>query len=380
MTLANPPVPDLLYSELEDELRETVRDVLKSKVEWADVLARTESAETVDTELWTTLASDVGLAGLAVAEEHGGAGASWREVAVVLEELGRAVAPVPFLGAAVMTPSLLSALHLHDELAASASGETVVVVAVPADRLPWSDAEFSDVTADADGRLTGTVRSVFDAGNADTLLVPAANTLYAVEREAAQITPVVSLDMTRRLSDISFAGAAARRLDAHEVGAAVRSALTVSSALLASEQLGLAEQCLAMTVDYLKDRRQFGRVLGSYQSIKHRLADLWVDITQARAVARYAAACAATGSPDLPMASSLAHVVCSITAVRVAEECIQLHGGIGFTWEHPAHLYLKRAKAAQLLFGTPSAHRRRIGELAGLNTAPAQALAGGASS
>ena len=379
MTLANPLVPNLLYSELESELRETVRDVLKSKSEWADVLARTETSETVDTELWRTLAGDVGLAGLAVAEEHGGAGASWREVAVVLEELGRAVAPVPFVGAAVMTPALLSALHLHDELADAASGDSVVVVAIPADRSPWSDAEFGGVTADADGRLTGTVRSVIDAGIADTLFVPVDHSLYAVEREGAQITAVVSLDMTRQLSDISFASAEARRLDAHEVGAAVRTALTVSSALLASEQLGLAEQCLAMTVDYLKDRRQFGRVLGSYQSIKHRLADLWVDITQARAVARYAAACAATASPDLPMASSLAHVVCSTTAVRVAEECIQLHGGIGFTWEHPAHLYLKRAKTAQLLFGTPSAHRHRIGELAGLNTPSAQA-SGGASS
>ncbi|WP_395308009.1 acyl-CoA dehydrogenase family protein [Mycobacterium sp. AMU20-3851] len=376
MTLANPPVPDLLYAELEDELRETVRDVLKSKAEWADVLARTESTATVDTELWTTLAADVGLAGLVVAEEHGGAGASWREVAVVLEELGRAVAPVPFLGAAVTTPALLTALHLHDELAAAASGETVLAVAVPADRLPWSDAELTDFTADSDGRLTGTVRSVCDVGNADSLLIPVGNTLYAVDRSAAQIEPVVSLDMTRQLSDISLDGAVARRLGAHEVGAAVRSALTVSSALLASEQLGLAEQCLEMTVDYLKDRRQFGRVLGSYQSIKHRLADLWVDITQARAVARYAAACAALGSPDLPMASSLAHVVCSATAVRAAEECIQLHGGIGFTWEHPAHLYLKRAKSTQLLFGSTAAHRRRIGELAALDAASVQALAG----
>ncbi|OBF37498.1 acyl-CoA dehydrogenase [Mycolicibacterium peregrinum] len=372
-------MPDLLYSELENELRETVRDVLKSKAEWADVLARTESEATVDTDLWRTLAGDVGLAGLAVAEEHGGAGASWREVAVVLEELGRSVAPIPFLGAAVTTPALLAALHLHDELAAAVSGETVAVVAVPVDRLPWSEAEFSDVAVDADGRLTGTVRSVCDAALADILLVPVGNALYVVDRDAVEIVPVVSLDMTRQLSDISFTAATARRLAAHEVGAAVRSALTLSCALLASEQLGLAEQCLAMTVDYLKDRRQFGRVLGSYQSIKHRLADLWVEITQARAVARYAAASAATGSPDLPMASSLAHVVCSVTAVRAAEECVQLHGGIGFTWEHPAHLYLKRAKAAQLMFGAPAAHRHRIGALAGLTASPAQAMAGAAS-
>lgn len=370
MTLANPPVPDLLYSELEEQLRDTLRDVLKSKAEWAAVLTRTESSDTVDAELWATLATEVGLAGLAVPEEHGGSGASLREVAVVLEELGRAVAPVPFLDAAVTTPALLSVLHLHDLLARSASGESVATLIVPADRTPWDESEFTTATVTEDGRLTGTVRSVSGALTADTLLVPIDSGLYAVGRDDATVTPVVSLDMTRQLSDVSFTDTPAHRLDAHEVGGAVRTALSVSCALLASEQLGLAEQCLAMTVDYLKDRRQFGRVLGSYQSLKHRLADLWVDITQSRAVARYAAACAATGSPDLPLASSLAHVVCSTTAVRAAEECIQLHGGIGFTWEHPAHLYLKRAKTTQMLFGTPSAHRHRIGELAGLNVAP----------
>lgn len=379
MTLANPPVPDLLYSELEEELRATVRDVLQSKAEWADVLARTESTATVDVGLWKTLASEVGLSGLAVPEEDGGAGATWREVAVVLEELGRTVAPVPFLGSAVTAPALLTALHLRDRLGAVASGDTVAAVAIPIDRLPWDDSAFADVTVGANDSLTGTVRSVSDAMTADELLVPVGNRLYAVSRADAVVNPVVSLDMTRQLADITFTDSPAQRLDAHEVDAAVRSALTVSSALLASEQLGLAEQSLTMTVDYLKERRQFGRVLGSYQGIKHRLADLWVDITQARAVARYAAACAATASPDLPMASALAHVVGSQTAVRAAEECIQLHGGIGFTWEHPAHLYLKRAKSTQLMFGSPYAHRHRIGQLAALDTTSVPALAGAAS-
>lgn len=373
MTLANPPVPDLLYSELEEELRDTIRDVLQRKSEWADVLARTETPHTVDGNLWSTLADEVGLTGLALPEENGGAGATWREVAVVLEELGRAVAPVPFLGSAVTVPALLTALHLHDRLAAVATGDIVAALVVPVDRAPWDESAFSDVTVDEDDSLTGTVRSVSDALTAEELFVPVNNRLYVVRRADAAVTPVVSLDMTRQLADVTFAAAPAKRLDAHEVDAAVRSALTVSSALLASEQLGLAEQCLSMTVDYLRDRRQFGRVLGSYQGIKHRLADLWVDITQARAVARYAAACAATASPDLPMASALAHVVGSETAVRAAEECIQLHGGIGFTWEHPAHLYLKRAKSSQLMFGTPSAHRHRIGQLAALSTSPVAA-------
>ncbi|WP_448334135.1 acyl-CoA dehydrogenase family protein, partial [Streptomyces sp. DSM 41534] len=168
----------------------------------------------------------------------------------------------------------------HDLLARSASGESVATLIVPADRTPWDESEFTTATVTEDGRLTGTVRSVSGALTADTLLVPIDSGLYAVGRDDATVTPVVSLDMTRQLSDVSFTDTPAHRLDAHEVGGAVRTALSVSCALLASEQLGLAEQCLAMTVDYLKDRRQFGRVLGSYQSLKHRLADLWVDITQ----------------------------------------------------------------------------------------------------
>lgn len=170
--------------------------------------------------------------------------------------------------------------------------------------------------------------------------------------------------MTRQLADITFDSAMATVIaQGAAVSAAVESALSISAAMLASEQLGLAEKCLTMTVEYLKDRRQFGRVLGSYQGLKHRLADLWVDITHARALARYAASCAATDSPDLPVASALAHSLCSAVALTAAQECVQLHGGIGFTWEHPAHLYLKRAKASMLMFGGPETHRDHLGEL-----------------
>ncbi|MDT4938040.1 MAG: hypothetical protein QOG80_1711, partial [Pseudonocardiales bacterium] len=137
-------------------------------------------------------------------------------------------------------------------------------------------------------------------------------------------------------------------------------------ALLASEQLGLAQRCLDMIVDHLKTRYQFGRQIGSFQALKHRAADLWVAISQARAVARYAAGCVADHDADAPVAVALAQAYCSPVAVRAAEECVQLHGGIGFTWEHPTHLYLKRAKADAILFGTARRHRARLGELVGL--------------
>jgi alkylation response protein AidB-like acyl-CoA dehydrogenase len=143
-------------------------------------------------------------------------------------------------------------------------------------------------------------------------------------------------------------------------------ALTAGAGVLASELLGVAEQCLAMTVSYVKERHQFARPVGSFQALKHRLADLWTMITLARAASRYAAACLADGDPDAPVAVALAKSACCEAAVTAAQECVQLHGGIGFTWEHPAHLYLKRAKAASVGFGTPGAHLTALADLVNL--------------
>jgi len=169
---------------------------------------------------------------------------------------------------------------------------------------------------------------------------------------------VTSLDLTRRLADVTFAGAPGRL-----VAGAVGPALTAGAVLLASEQLGVAQWCLDTTVEHLKTRYQFGRPVGSFQALKHRLADLWVQVTQARAVARYAAGCLADSDPDLPVAVALAQAHCAPVAVRAAEECVQLHGGIGFTWEYPAHLYLKRAKADAIGLGTPERHRAALAAL-----------------
>ena len=223
-------------------------------------------------------------------------------------------------------------------------------------------------------RLRGTIPAVADALPADVLLVPAEgvpNGVYLVEATAPGVhrTPVVSLDMTRQLCDISLDGAPARQIAVTgAAAAAVDAGLTAGAAVLAAEQLGLAQRCLDMTVGYLKERRQFARPIGSFQALKHRLADLWTMITQARAASRYAAACLADGDPDAPVAVALAKSACCEAAVTAAQECVQLHGGIGFTWEHPAHLYLKRAKAASIGFGTPGAH---LAALAGLVNLPA---------
>ncbi|MET7418157.1 acyl-CoA dehydrogenase family protein [Dactylosporangium sp. NPDC005555] len=351
---------DLLYSEVEEELRASVRSLLADRAGFETVLARIETAEPVDLKLWRALAVDLGVAGLPVPEADGGAGASWRETAVVMEELGRSVAPVPFLGHSVLAVAALSGTG-DPLLDAVAAGSRTVTLAVPLSSRgaqPWT------VTADGD-RLDGTVTSVVDAGVAEVLLVPTAAGLYAVDATHAGRVPVVSFDLTRPLTDVTLRTVRGRLVSA-DATAAVDRALLAGAALLASEQLGVAEWCLTTTVDYVKTRRQFARQVGSYQAIKHRLADLWVSVTQARAVARYAADCLATGDADLPVAAALAQAFCSPVAVKAAEECVQLHGGIGFTWEHPAHLYLKRARSNAASLGSASAHRAALAELVAL--------------
>jgi alkylation response protein AidB-like acyl-CoA dehydrogenase len=419
---------DLLYSDTERSLASALDDILAARSGPAGVIARTEQPETYDIALWKALASDIGLGGLLVGEELGGAGASYRELAAAAERLGAYVAPVPYLGSAVVaTAATVSALSSAaagstggqapagasaaarmfaaarqraagtDAASAGASGSAAgtspgvvaagllrqlasgtvtAALAVPVDLAPGApfpvQARLSGTQAgdreDGTFRLSGTIRSVADALPADVLLVPAEgvpNGLYLVEAAAAGVhrSPVTSLDMTRQLCDISLDGAPARQVAVGAAAAAaVEAGLVAGAVILAAEQLGLAQRCLDMTVAYVKERRQFARQVGSFQGLKHRLADLWATIAQARAASRYAAACLATGDPDTPVALALAKSACCEASVSAAQECVQMHGGIGFTWEHPAHLYLKRAKAASVTFGTPGAHRAALAD------------------
>lgn len=362
-------VTSLLYSDVEEELRAAVRKVLADRSPWQAVLSRVESTQPYDTALWRTLAVDVGCAGLPVPEARGGAGASWREVAVVAEEAGRAVAPLPYLGCAMATAAVLACPGggAADAVLARLVAGGVAVPAVPLSTAPGGTGAVASAEGDT---LTGTATSVADALPAEVLLVRTADGLWAVRSADALLAPVTPLDLTRPLVDITLRRAPGRRVaagaDAHRAWAA---ALTTGAVLLASEQLGVAEWCLSTTVDYVKNRHQFGRPVGSFQAVKHRLAQLWVSVTQARAVARYAAGCLAEEDPDTPVASGLAQAYCAQVAVRAAEECVQLHGGIGFTWEHPAHLYLKRAKSDAIALGTPAHHRAVLADL--LDLAPA---------
>jgi alkylation response protein AidB-like acyl-CoA dehydrogenase len=397
-------LPGLLYGEAEEQLRAAVRDLLQERAGWSAVLARTETSEPYDTGLWRVLAADVGCAGLLIPESHGGAGASYREAAVVAEEAGRAVAPVPYLGSAVVATAAALSAGDADLLSGLAEGTVTAALAVPFASKPSvgqpsasqpSAGEPGATTGtspaatvrvvppqpgDAPGqaRLTGVVAGVADALPASVLLVPADGVpsgLYAVEAGAPglTVTPVVSLDQTRPLADLTLDSVPARLLaSGRDARRAVAAALAAGAAMLAAEQLGVAERCLEMTVTYLKERYQFARPIGSFQALKHRAADLWVAISQARAASRYAAACMADGDVDAPVAVALAKAACGDAATLAAQECVQLHGGIGFTWEHPAHLYLKRATSSSIGFGTPDWHRASLAILAALPPAGPQ--------
>jgi alkylation response protein AidB-like acyl-CoA dehydrogenase len=353
--------PDLLYSEEEEALRSAVRDLLADHCDAPGVIARTESDAPHDLAAWKALADGMGLAGLLVPEAQGGQGATHREAAVVLEELGRAVAPVPYLTSAVVATEALLACGTEDLLAELASGRRIGALTVALNVCAGSAYQ---VVRHEGGALHGELTGIADAAVADVLLVPADDGgLYAVDAEAVTVTPQVSLDLTRPLATVTLNGAAGRLLGDAEP--AVRRALRAGAGLLASEQLGLADWTLTETVRYLKERKQFNRPVGGFQALKHRLAQLWLEVVNLRAAARNAADALATGE-DADVAVAVAQACAAPVAVHAAEEALQLHAGIGMTWEHPIHLYLKRAKADSIAYGTAGAHRAAVAELVDL--------------
>lgn len=349
---------NLLYTDVEDDLRASVRALLTDQCEPAAVTRLYDGDRSVVAPLRRALGHDLGLAGLLVAEDRGGAGASAREAAVVMEEFGRFVAPVPFLTSAVIGAIALEG-SVGDLLDRFAEGSITLALVVPFTTTPWGA-----IPVVSPGQM---VRSVAGAIEADVLLVPTIvdSKIALAVVESADVTPVSSLDMTRQVADVTVSSIG--EIVVPDAESSIRKALLYGAGLLASEQLGVARWCLEETVAYLKVRRQFGRVVGGFMALKHRLADLYTEIESAAAAARYAAATLAEGDPDAEVAVALAQAYCSQVAVHAAEEAVQLHGGIGMTWEHPTHLYLKKAKADQLAFGTPGAHRAHLATLVGIH-------------
>ncbi|WP_332665930.1 acyl-CoA dehydrogenase family protein [Aeromicrobium sp.] len=335
-----------------DDLRDIVRAIV---------------AKSDDT--WHRLMSEVQIGTLAVPEALGGAGFGLREVGVVLEETGGALLAEPVLTSAVVAVQALltSADPANGLMDAVASGREIATVA-------WSSP--TDVTAepaDSAWSLTGSVQHVLQAATADHLILPAATptgtALFTVDlhHEAVSFQGRRVLDETRPLADVSLAGAEAALLVGPDDFAQAWSRVTTAAAIgVAAEHTGMAAHLLETTTAYLLERQQFGRAIASFQAIKHRLADLLVDLERARSASRYAAAVFDQDPGEAVLAARVAAAVCQDVAIRAAHESVQLHGGIGFTWEHPAHLYVRRALSDEGLFGGSRTHRAAVAELVGL--------------
>ena len=352
------------------ELQRTVRAFLERKSPESEVRRVMETETGYDPSVWQQMASELGLHGLAIGEAHGGSGYGFGELAVVLEEMGRTLLCAPFLSTVVLAGTAIT--HAGDDAAAKeylpriASGELIATLAVLEQPGQWRQGAVA-TAARADGgtwRLSGTKRFVLDGHVADLILCAARTErgvgVFAVEPEAHGVTrtPLFTMDQTRKLADVSFDGTAARLVSEDGGGwSVVERALQFGVAALAAEQVGGAQRCLEMSVAYAKERYQFGRPIGSFQAVKHKCADMLVSVELARSAAGYAAACASTLEDDLPVAAAMAKSFCSEAFFRIAADTIQVHGGIGFTWEHPAHLYFKRAASSELLFGRPGHHR-----------------------
>ncbi|WP_239645570.1 acyl-CoA dehydrogenase family protein [Mycobacterium sp. UM_CSW] len=353
------------------ELRATVRRLLETRSPEAAVRKAIDGEPGYDVELWRQMAGQLGLHGLGLPEAYGGSGYGAEETTIVYEELGRALVPSPFFPSIALAAGLLVAVGDEESnqkyLSAIASGELVATVAIAEPAGSWQPQDISDVVAEpGDGgwRLSGEKVAVLSADTAGLILVvvtaETGTSVYAVDPAAPGVTiaPLTTLDLTRRQSKVRFDHAPATLVGQRGAAAtAVASMLDHASVALAAEQAGAAGYLMQMCVDYAKLRHQFGRPIGSFQAIKHKLAEMTFDVERMDSVVRHAATAAATDSPELPVVASIAKVFCSEAFFRVAAETIQVHGGIGFTWEHPAHLYFRRAKSSEYLLGSPAKHR-----------------------
>jgi len=374
---------EFTFTDEQVQLRTAVRKFCAENFDEQTVRRLMESDPPFDAKVWTRLGTELGVLGLSVLEADGGVGGSLVDQAVAVEELGASLACGPVFGTVFLAiPALVAASSspVRDELLGElVEGRRTAAFAV-ADRAGAFDPAAVTVTASGD-TVTGTVERVVDAGAADVLLVAASGpdgvALYAVEAAGPGVdrTPLVTLDLTRPQATVRFSDAPARLVsDSGEAQRVIEHALQVGSALLAVEQVGAAQHLLDLSVEYAKARLQFGRPIGSFQAVKHRLADLLVDLEHARSAAYHAIWALADDldvEDDPALAASIAQATASAAFARVATDTIQVHGGIGFTWEHQAHLYFKRATTDAALLGTPEQHRSRVAELV-LDTASAE--------
>jgi len=366
------------------ELQRLVRRFCEEKSPITEVRRLMESDSGFDTGVWDQMGKELGLQSLHIPEAYGGMGFTVVELGLVLEELGRALLCVPFLSSVVLAANAILAAGDEEQrrslLPGIAAGEVRGALAFAESTDTWApEAVATEAVADSDRyRLSGAKTMVVDGHTAHTLVVSArvpAGTgregvsLFIVDcDDAPGMTrdAMPTLDQTRKLATVTFDRTPARLLGSEGSGwPALERTLQLAAVALASEQVGGAARCLDMSVEYAKVRQQFGRPIGSFQAIKHRCADMLLDVESARSASYYAMSAAAE-NVELPLAAALARAHCSEVFSRAASACVQIHGGIGFTWEHDAHLYLKRARGSEALLGGIGHHQDLVAAGIGL--------------
>jgi alkylation response protein AidB-like acyl-CoA dehydrogenase len=367
------------FTDEQEELRKTVRAFLDAKSPESAVREQMETEAGYDEAVWRQMAEQMGLQGLSIPEEFGGSGFSFIELGIVLEEMGRSLLCAPFFSTVVLAANTLQ--HSGDDAAKKdylpgiASGETIATVAFTEPSGKWDEAGIEmQATAAGDGwTLSGTKMFVLDGHTANLIIVaartPAGVTLFAVDGDASGLTRTAlsTMDQTRKQAKLEFEDTPAKLIGTDGDGWNVLDKVLDLVAIgLAAEQVGGAQKVLDMAVEYAKVRVQFGRPIGSFQAIKHKCADMLLEVESAKSAAYYGMWCASELNDELPSVASLAKAYCSEAYFHAAAENIQIHGGIGFTWEHPAHLYFKRAKSSELLFGDPTYHRELLAQRIGI--------------
>lgn len=367
------------FTPEQDELRKTVRSFLDSKSAETAVREQMETENGFDPAVWKQMGEQMGLQGLHIPEEFGGSGFTYVELGIVLEEMGRSLLCAPYFSTVVLAANTL--IHSGDDAAKAdylpgiAAGETIATVAFTEPNGRWDESGI-ELTATADGdqwMLNGVKSFVLDGHTAGIIIVAgrtdAGVSLFVVEGDAAGLTRTAlsTMDQTRKQAKLEFDGTSARLIGTDGAGWEVLSqVLDLVAVGLAAEQVGGAQRVLEMAVEYAKERVQFGRPIGSFQAIKHKCADMLLEVESAKSAAYYGMWCAAELNDELASVASLAKAYCSDAYFHAAAENIQIHGGIGFTWEHPAHLYFKRAKSSELLFGDPTYHRELLAQRIGI--------------
>jgi alkylation response protein AidB-like acyl-CoA dehydrogenase len=366
------------FTEEQEQLRQFVRSFLEDKSSEATVRELMDTEEGYDKAVWSQMAEQLGLQSLVIPEEYGGQGFGFVELGVVLEEMGRALLCAPFFSGVLASQAII---HSGDDAAKSAhlpgvaSGETIAALAFTEENGKWDE---SGITMEASGSgdswtLSGVKSFVIDGHIADLIVVAARTgngvSLFAVSGDASGLTreALSTMDQTRKQAKLTFDNTPATLIGSDGAGwDTMNTVLDLAAIALAAEQVGGAQFVLDMAVQYAKDRVQFGRPIGSFQAIKHKCADMLLEVESAKSAAYYGLWCAAELNDELPSVASLAKAYCSEAYFHAAAENIQIHGGIGFTWEHPAHLYFKRAKSSELLFGDPAYHREQLAQRIGL--------------